>query len=469
MLDGCRPGGAQQLIGALLALEFGLVHVVGRTRGLYGVAALAVLSACFAGCYIALAWQRAPGTATRFAGVLGILLVVATLWLHWRREPLTFPVVENYAALKAPAVYAAVLLSWGWIVGLRPPGRFLIMLGIALFGCFLVGQLWRSPHPLEDVPTVSTEATQRLLSGGNPYTALYTDVFEQAGYSRAPYAMHYVYLPGLMLHFAIPVALGLDVRWAGLAMQVAGLALFASCVPLARHGRKFWAPLAAGAAVLLFWVQNGQALLLEHAWAESLVLFYLCLALWAWRKSGWVVAIALTLAFCSKQTAWFCGPFFIALAIRERRWRLIAAVAAGSVVLLAPFFLWNPAAFFRNVIIEHLGKSPRPDGLSWPAFFLRNGPGAVPWVAALSFLAYAFAFGAFIAQLRRPERDGLMEAHKWMVLGMFGLLLFANQAFSNYYYLMVGLLAFYIVRCAGGEYAPAAGSELPAPLAGRPS
>ncbi len=445
-------------MAALLAVEFGMVYAVNTKWGHYSVAGLVILSVCLVGAYALLVPLAGAGEHSWFAAVVGAGLAAATLLAIWRRDPVEFGVLMSSRSLRSLALYAALLLGAGWALRPRRTARILMALGVAAFAWFLVGQLWRTPHPVIDVVPISTEATQALLAGKNPYTEVYSNVYQQAGwvgYAYGAHPMRYVYLPGLLLHMAVPVGLGLDVRWMGLAMQVAGLILFAALAPLRGGGAGAWAWAIAGGAVLLFWVQNGQVRILEMGWTEALVLFYVCLALWAWRTRGWLAAAALVAAFCSKQTAWFCGPFFMALAVRERRWRMIAGMAVGSALLLAPFVLWDPGAFIRNVILDPAAIGPRRDALSWPAYFLRYDTGAFPWVARLSFLTYAIAFGGFIVELCRRERDHLMDAHKWMVLAIFGLLLFAKLAFFNYYYLLIGLLAFYIVRWARGDYGAA--------------
>jgi len=446
-------GHERQRFALLLAAECGLVYAVWSAMGLYGFRPLLLLSVVLAVCVLVLAGQRAEAAPTRWAAVLGVAFSAALLCRGWRLEPLQYPVVGSSWALRSLVVLAAGLLAVGWWLRPRRIGQMLTVLGVITFGTFLAVQLWRSPRPVIDVIPVCTEAAQRLLAGGNPYTGEYSNIYEEVGWGGFGYSMRFVYPPVLLLHLAIPVGLGLDMRWLALLMQVAGLMLFALCVPV-RSRPNGWIPLvAAGSAALIFWLHNGQVLLLEMGWPEPLVLLYLCLAIWAWRRSEWLCAAALVLAFCSKQTAWFSGPFFLALAVRERRWRLIGVVAALSFLLLFPFFLWDPGAFLRNILVETATKAPRPDALSWPAYFMRVAPAAVSWVAALSYLAYAAAFISFLNRLRVEGRDWLMDAHRGMMVAMFGLFLFAKLSFFNYYYILAGLLGFYIVCRMRGDYA----------------
>jgi hypothetical protein len=234
-----------------------------------------------------------------------------------------------------------------------------------------------------------------------------------------------------------------------------GLALSAFAVRRLKDGSEGWTWAVAGSAAALFWYHGGQAFLLEQAWPEGLILLYLCLAALLWGRHAVLAGIALGLAMCVKQTAWFVGPFLGLAAIREKRWGLLAACAVVGLLFAVPFLAWDPGAFIDNCLVDLLRKPPRADGLSWAAFSLQHGGAAFGLVTALGYICYLGALALLARALwRRGERDALGAAWWAAAFGLLGFFLFLKQSFFNYYYLVAGMLAFYPLlagRKAGTE------------------
>ncbi len=88
----------------------------------------------------------------------------------------------------------------------------------------------------------------------------------------------------------------------------------------------------------------------------NLDIFYTLLLVGAWlsRERRWLSALALGLAFATKQISWFFAPFFLMMiwrqfSLKEACYRLgIAGILAASINL--PFFLWNPQAYLAGVL-----------------------------------------------------------------------------------------------------------------------
>jgi len=310
----------------------------------------------------------------------------------------------------------------------------------------------------------------------NPYGREYSNVYEGTQIESPDYKMLFNYLPGLILHYVPGTVFGGDIRWTNLVGIACGLLLFAVCArsqkdeprggPHPSQGLAYscWRrcaerdsfagrgtaavavrqhPVTRAAAVVLFWYHGGQVLVVEQAWPEAWLLVYVGLALWTWRRSTLVPAVALVLALTLKQTAWFCAPFFLALAVKERRWGLIAAVAAGVTAIVLPFLLWNPGAFVQNVVVHFFEIAPRTNALSWSAACLRDAPALFPYAYRLSYVVYAAALACLVLRLRHLRgRDAVLETHVWMTVGLLALFLFLKQSFFNYYYVVGGLLAF---------------------------
>jgi hypothetical protein len=245
---------------------------------------------------------------------------------------------------------------------------------------------------------------------------------------------------------------GLDIRWLTVLALTGGLLLSALMVRRLKDRGAGWQWLVAASAAALFWYHGGQAFLMEQAWPEGLILLYLCLGAWLWRRHGVLAGVAFGLAMSVKQTAWFAGPFIAVAAVAERRWRLLAACAITGCLFAVPFLAWDPVAFVDNCLLDLLRKPPRADGLSWAAFSLRHGEAAFGLVGALSYVCYFGALALLAGALLQRERDGALPAAWWAAaLGMLGFFLFLKQSFFNYYYLVAGMLAFYPVLAAATE------------------
>lgn len=436
-------GFGRLLLGLLL-----LLAMLWVSRGGYNVPCLVVLTLLAVGWTVyailgstGLRFSTADGAIALFA----CLLVVLDLLLQ---DPTYYSTRGSRLTPLIPALASLGCLSAGWLAR-RPPRRYILLcVAVLLYGGFLGTELLRSPNPIIDVWSISTQATDTLLSGHNPYVPVYSDIYKEHGLPGYGYVMRYIYLPGLLMHLALPRVMGLDVRWMYVLAATLSFGLCAVEIrrrrSTPRHGRPF---LIAGTAAIVFWYFGGQVFLIEQSWPEVLILFYAVLALWAWRRSAWVTGAALVLMLSLKQTSWFLVPFLLVPAVRQRRWRLIAGVAAASAVPIIVFLAWNPGAFLSCTIFDLLRKAPRPDSLSWSAVTLRHAPGLLAGVTALSFATYAAALGTLIYRsVRGGGRPLLDETLLWTVLGLFGFFLFLKQSFFNYYYLVAGLLAWLLVR-----------------------
>ena len=238
--------------------------------------------------------------------------------------------------------------------GSRPADR--ITLAAVLFVAAAVlpmalETLWRSRsepglHAQSEV-IITEEAARALIDGRNPYQATYIDGPLAA--RPLPTKTHFVYLPG-SLAFGLPRALdgnGLlaDARWwfALCFLAALWLALRRSRAELAGRLR-----IAQVAAVL----PTG-ALLMATGGDDLPVLGLTLLALVLVNdRPGWAGLVA-GAAAAIKQTAWPLIPFLVTAS--PDRPKTASGLAAVVVVAVAPFFLWDPAAFVEDTIKFPLG------------------------------------------------------------------------------------------------------------------
>lgn len=439
--------------GVLLVLLFALIGAVWHARGLYSLAGLCVVSGASAACVLFL--PRRPPRAGPWwavlilASLLSGVLVCNALW----GDVLSYAALRMRKTYRLPAAVSLGMLVGYWVMRRRQSFTPLLIGSVVCYVAFMSTQLMRSPAPIIDGWVLTTEATERLLDGRYVYGHAYSDVYAAHGLPGFGYRVFLIYPPGLILHYVPAVWLGEDVRWMNLTAMAFGLLFFASWVPRPSGPGGLTHTVTAAGAVVMFWFHGGQAWALEQAWPAPWILLYLCLALWAWRRSAWVTVVAVAVGLTFKQTTWLCAPFLLALAIKERRWKLIASVAVGVGVIVGPFFFWHPAAFFRDVVLDLLQKPPRVDALSWSAVCLRHAKWLYEWAYLLGYVIYAVCLGWLAWRMRTLRReDALMETARWMTFALLGLFLFLKQSFFNYYYVSNGLLVFYVCMLgkAGG-------------------
>ena len=232
-----------------------------------------------------------------------------------------------------------------------------------------------------DGGVIQTEATiEFLLAGKNPYVEDYTNTpMAEWGFSEFRTALyHYPYLPWTFLFSApfylIGQALGhYDQRWLYLALMAIALAL----APRLATDRR--AKFAIVAALALNPVMNLDLIFGQN---DAFVFCWMLFSLVAWhtwrlrqhenqqageRGAGWLLISTLCygLACASKPTAWFFAPFYALLLIADLTsgaltWRTLSKsigtllmrgwpALAIFLLLVGPYVLWNPAAFYDDV------------------------------------------------------------------------------------------------------------------------
>ena len=185
--EGMRP------LVALVAFYL-LVWAPWRTYGRFDVYSLIVVTVAFV---LLAAWAgwlqvaRPTPPLLTLAGLLGVLTVVGFLTV----PPLYYAVRPEGALTPLIGIGAAALLVGGWAVRSHRLGIGLTAAAAAAFGVYLACQLARTPAPIMDVWSISSEATRALLHGQNPYTQTYTDVYRAVGAPGYGYAPIYIYLP----------------------------------------------------------------------------------------------------------------------------------------------------------------------------------------------------------------------------------------------------------------------------------
>lgn len=214
---------------------------------------------------------------------------------------------------------------------------------------------------------VTEEAADALLDGRNPYAATYLD----GPLAARPIGTktHFPYLPA-MLVFGLPRAVDGHHPWADARIGFAVATLILGGVAIRRPTLS---PRARLRAVQVLAVLPTGALLMATGGDDLPVLALMLLALVLARDQRWMPAgIALGLALATKQTAWLLLPFLSAALMMEHGGRAARrfGVAAAAVVLpiIGVFVVWDPGAFWENVVRFPLGLGSAATAAATPTF-----------------------------------------------------------------------------------------------------
>jgi len=160
-----------------------------------------------------------------------------------------------------------------------------------------------------------------------------------------------------------------------------------------------------------------------------------------------------------KQYMVFAVPLALLLFPRPIPWKEVGAVAWKAALLglalSAPLALWNLPAFLHDVVALQFRQPMRVEALSFVAWLKEQG-------ITLNTAAIGFVAGAVVVALaiRRLERSVTAFALA-LAVTFFAFFAFNRQAFANYYYLVLGALAWAIALDGDGHPEPEQTPETP--------
>lgn len=338
---------------------------------------------------------------------------------------------EFFAILAAAAVVAGAALSRRPALG-GYQGPALVLL-FALAGWWMI----RASYPPQiDVFVFQQDASRALSEGRNPYAINFPNIYGNTQFYGPGVAdqrtvfIGFPYFP-LSLLLALPGWLiAGDFRVAQLAACAIAAAAFTGLGP----GRL---PLLA-AALLLFTPR--MFFVLEQGWTEPFGVALLALVtLAATRRSRWLpVALGLLLAW--KQYTVLFLPLAALLIGRPFRWRayarLVLPALAVAAVITLPFFLWNPAAFWKSVVLVQFAQPFRTEALSLPAWWVveKGHPqfNVLPWMLAGTLATMVAVLG------RGRTGPAAFVTGSALVYAVFIAL--SKQSFCNYWWFVLGAL-----------------------------
>ena len=421
---------------ALFALAAaGVALALQISSGLYDEHALALVSLATMAALIAAFWRRrqaAPEDPGTTQAILGAGSAVG-LACHLFTNPTFYADARAFqGGFRWFALIALVLLSAYLCPHLRASlnrARFLLLL--TCFALMGIAVIRASPRPRIDVWVFQQATADALLHGRNPYSISFPDIYRaQPGVVYAPQLLRdgrvtaFPYTPLTVITEVPAFAAFGDVRYALLALMVGAAWLLARAAP----------GITGELAACLVLFQPRTLFVLEQTWSEPLVLFCFALAVYAISRAAHraLTGAALGLLAASKQYS----PFLLvplAFAMQQRRglWVAVAVLAA----VLGPFFVGDPAGFWRGVVEFQFLQPFRPDSLSLTALAVRLvGPAVLPVAVA------GLILGAGVIGFCMRRHVGLPLACAAAAAAWAAVLIWNKQSFCNYWWLCSGLL-----------------------------
>lgn len=359
---------------------------------------------------------------------------------------------------------AAICVALAWFSGraFRSWMRVVFWAAVTLLLAARLLTLFVSPNPYIDVFILTTHASDTLLSGLNPYTQTYVDLY-RGGYDYAPGLN---YWPAYYF-WSAPFRLLGDIRAGSIAADVI------TTVLLLQIMAKTGVDESLRCLVVLSWLSFPVSLfVLEQAWIEPVIVMLVTGLLWCGLTKRWVAAgILLGILSGMKQHMLLLSvlTLYCLYQHRTRRefYKVLGWASATFTVTVAPFLLASGQAFIQQTIVTYLQREMRLDSLS-PTAYLANAHGLV---ANNQFLITIYAT-ALLVSLMLILRAKPAAWYHWpaALFVSYGVLFLAGkQAFCNYYYLLafIALVASFISLPPSASEAPtgadASPEESPAP------
>ena len=413
----------------LASAAFALGQAVQVNNGVIAPAAIAWLS--FAIVVLVLALRERPPAILDRVPVGALLIVFAAV--QWT-ELLVWGVRWLSRSHGSIGWYVGGMLiaACGVVIASRWAQRPMIAVLILVLGHLIAGGyvIRAIPAPRIDVWEFQQRSSEALLAGENPYTVRFRNLYDPdtSFYGDGMVTNGWLNCscpyPPLSLILGAPArAIGGDVRWSHLL----SLELAAILITLAAGRGGFWA-----AAMILLMPRS--LLVIAVAWTDAHVILMLAAVFYCAVRAPRGLWLALGLLLASKQyTALMLPLAFLLTQTRRDALRLMAGAIAVAGAITLPFFLWDPTAFWRNIVVLQFKLPFRMDALSFTSLLAHIS--GVRIGAAAGFVAAAVTI---VWAVRRARRNaaGFAGAAALVMLVFFAL---NKQASCNYYFLVIAL------------------------------
>ena len=290
-----------------------------------------------------------------------------------------------------------------------------------------------SPLPSCDCFVVVKEAVEGLLHGRNPYSMVFTTVYEGVDLD------YYSYLPASFL-FTLPFRVFLfDVRWASVFSLIISALLLNKYVVNNERLSKY--------LFILILFSPRSFFIIEHMYLEPIIfMFFVLFLVFLKQEKRIFSALSLATALNFKIHLWvFVFPIFIFLKTKKYQvFDFFFKTAIFIVLLLFPFILWDWRSFSKDIFFFIPGYSEVPS--STP---IEKSLSTASILRFLGFYEYKIISGIiffvlYLFSIFYQKKKGLDISDYFAIVGLF-LQFFLFLSFFNHYYLvyLFGVLALF--------------------------
>jgi hypothetical protein len=366
-------------------------------------------------------WRVVPGRGGVVVMLAGSALATAAVPLFSYLAP-TGLAVATTVLVATPLVCAVALWT-----GPGRGSRVALATAVVGYAAAAATAVVSSPRPRIDVWVVLQQASDALGHLENFYGLRWT------GSPGLPDA--FPYLPWTVVLLAPGRWLAGDVRW---ALAVWTLVAVAAAVLLTRSARDDrdrpgWTAAVVASLLLL---APGTLTQLDQAWTEPLLLAGIaCWAVLVRRGHAWWAVLPLALVCASKQHLALLLP--VLLVWRPFGWHRAVATGALTGLLVAPWFLADPAHFVHDTVTLLVSFHPIKFANTLYLLALNTFGVTLPFVVAGFVVLGTLAAVCVTVWRRQPDLGSLL---RWLALVLLVANLVNKQAFYNQFWFVGALV-----------------------------
>lgn len=271
-----------------------------------------------------------------------------------------------------------------------------------------------------------------FAGGNNPYQMLYHRIYSNL------LPNYYGYMPGIVL-----LTTPLTVVFKDPRVTIIIFELLLAWLIYVINNKNIYGKILA--LIFLFLPLN--LFILEQSYIESVVLFFILLAVFAIKKRKLILLSVVSGVLLSlKQYNLLFSPlliieiFRLARTNRKLPFKYLFLSIIVFILIVLPFFLWSPKDFFQDVIAWQFIAPPRYEGLTISAFFYHTFRFEFNSFVFLLVFGVIYVISIFFFSKKK------ISFSESVVFIFFSFFIFNKWAFANYYYL-VEVLMLYICSC----------------------
>lgn len=419
-------------------------------RGFFSFPALGILVTLY-GLLLILFFRnnKKINSSTNCHKIFSFVLVVSyTVFLFFSGGIYQTELIPSYFLLFLPIFFLPLVLTYllpDIFFGKKQLKlRFFVLLIAAFVLRILI--IIASPEPIIDVYTIQKEAPQLLLSGTNPYDAVYTQVYPGVKND------YYSYWPVSFLAQIPFIILFKDPR------VLPAIADVAAALLLYLLGK---GSIAAQALSLIYLYRPNSNFIIEQSWLDPSAIFLVLLIYYLWQKHKnklYILGGLMGLLAGLKLYYALMLPFFILLTYKKGSLRTVIKLCLGLIFTLTitvyPFLLWNRGKFIQNTFLDFLTVETRPSVIPLhqslnlnTLYYILTGKDIPLFIVLPIFVGIVSLLFYKLANSKKTDKDDsyLNKIIVAQALVFLSLFIIFQYAFINYYYFVTGLLILWSV------------------------